>query len=128
MAFACAECEVFDVEAEIDREPLAVRPRVIRAINDRRVSITIVIGELHEGFLRNKRDATAVEWLMGLAGPAQPLRLGGVDLKRDGAAVGAGLRKTAGGEPDARLSCASPHAIRHRAAWLVREHRHHLDD
>jgi len=56
------------------------------------------------------------------------LRLGGVDLKRDGAAVGAGVRKTAGGEPDARLSCASPHAIRHRAAWLVREHRHHLDD
>jgi hypothetical protein len=49
MAFARAEREVFDVEAEIDRQPLAVRPRIVRAVNDWRVSITIVIGKLHIG-------------------------------------------------------------------------------
>jgi hypothetical protein len=49
VTFACAEREVFDVEAEIDRQPLAVRPRVVRAVNDRRVSITIVIGKLRMG-------------------------------------------------------------------------------
>jgi len=46
MTFARAEREVFDVEAEIDRQPLAVRPGVVRAVNDRRVGITIVIGKL----------------------------------------------------------------------------------
>jgi hypothetical protein len=47
MTFARAEREVFDVEAEINRQPLAVRPGIVRAVNDRRVRITIVIGELH---------------------------------------------------------------------------------
>src|SRR6516165_992050 len=49
MTFARTEREMFDVEAEIDREPLAVRPGVVRAVNDRRVSITIVIGKVHLG-------------------------------------------------------------------------------
>jgi hypothetical protein len=47
MAFARAEREVFDVEAEIDRQPLAVRPRIVRAVNNWGVGITIVIGKLH---------------------------------------------------------------------------------
>src|ERR1700730_16839463 len=47
MTFARAEREVFDVEAEIDRQPLSVWPGVVRAVNYRRVSITIVIGKLH---------------------------------------------------------------------------------
>jgi hypothetical protein len=49
MTFARAEREVFDVEAEIDRQPLSVWPGVVRAVNYRRVSITIVIGKLHFG-------------------------------------------------------------------------------
>src|SRR6185437_14173074 len=44
---AGAEREMLDVEAEIDREPLAVRPRIIRAVDDRRVRIAAVIGKLH---------------------------------------------------------------------------------
>jgi hypothetical protein len=49
MTFACAEGEVFDVEAEMDRQPLSVRPGVVRTVNDRRVSIAIMIWKLHIG-------------------------------------------------------------------------------
>ena len=37
MALACAEGEMLDVEAEIDRESLAARPGVVRAFGDRRI-------------------------------------------------------------------------------------------
>src|SRR3954453_22714432 len=50
MTFARAEREMFDVEAEIDGEPLSVRPGVVRAVNDRRVSVAIMIWKLHIGF------------------------------------------------------------------------------
>src|SRR3981081_2019728 len=49
MTFARAEREVFDVEAEIDRQPLSVRPGVVWTVNDRRISIAIMIGKLHIG-------------------------------------------------------------------------------
>jgi hypothetical protein len=35
MTFARAEGKMFDVEAEIDRQPLSVWPGVVRAVNDR---------------------------------------------------------------------------------------------
>jgi hypothetical protein len=38
---------MLDVEAEIDREPLSIRPGIIRAIDDRRIGIAMVIGKLH---------------------------------------------------------------------------------
>src|SRR6185369_87886 len=49
MTFARAEREVFDVEAEIDRQPLSVWPGVVRTVNDRRISIAIMIWKLHIG-------------------------------------------------------------------------------
>jgi len=49
MTIACAEREVFDVEAEIDRQPLSVWPGVVRTVNDRRISIAIMIWKLHIG-------------------------------------------------------------------------------
>ena len=45
MAVARAEGEMLDVEAEIDREPLAVRPGVVLALGDRRVGVAVVVGE-----------------------------------------------------------------------------------
>src|SRR5262249_17358193 len=49
MTFARAEREVFDVEAEIYRQPLSIRPGVVRTVNDRRISIAIMIWKLHIG-------------------------------------------------------------------------------
>src|ERR1700680_4387589 len=49
MTFARAEREVFDVEAEIDRQPLSFWPGVVRPVNDRRISIAIMIRKLHIG-------------------------------------------------------------------------------
>jgi hypothetical protein len=49
MTFARAEREVFDVEAEIDRQPLSFWPGVVRPVNDRRISIAIMIWKLHVG-------------------------------------------------------------------------------
>src|ERR1700676_4438438 len=49
MTFARTEREVFDVEAEIDRQPLSVWPGVVRTVNDRRISIAIMIWKLHIG-------------------------------------------------------------------------------
>src|SRR5262249_8885201 len=39
--------KMFDVEAEIDRQPLSVRPGVVWAVNYRRVRIAIMIRKLH---------------------------------------------------------------------------------
>ena len=49
MPLARAERKMFDVEAEIDREPLSVWSAIIRTVNDRRISIAIMIWKLHIG-------------------------------------------------------------------------------
>src|SRR5260221_12174841 len=49
MTLAGAEREVFDVEGEIDRQPLSVWPGVVRTVDDRRISIAIMIWKLHIG-------------------------------------------------------------------------------
>jgi hypothetical protein len=57
MSFTRAECEMFDVEAKINRQPFSVRPGIVRAVDDRRVSIAIMIGKLHVGFPAKLRSA-----------------------------------------------------------------------
>src|SRR5262249_22315729 len=49
VASARAEREVFDVEAEINRQPLSVWPGVVWTVNDRRIGIAIMIWKLHIG-------------------------------------------------------------------------------
>ena len=39
--------EMLDVEADIEGEPLAARPVVVRAIDDRRIVVTAVVSQLH---------------------------------------------------------------------------------
>jgi hypothetical protein len=62
MTVAGAEREVFDVEAEIDRQPLSVRPGVVRTVNDRRISIAIMIWKLHIGIPAKLGSARLVSW------------------------------------------------------------------
>jgi hypothetical protein len=38
-----------DVEAEIDRQPLSIWPGIVRTVDDRRISIAIMIWKLHSG-------------------------------------------------------------------------------
>src|SRR4029077_2369201 len=45
MTVARTEGEMLDVEAEIDRQTLALWPGVILALGDRRVGVTVVVGE-----------------------------------------------------------------------------------
>src|SRR4029078_10172954 len=45
--FARAEREVFDVEAKIDRQPLSVRPGIVRTVDDRGIGIAMMVGKLH---------------------------------------------------------------------------------
>ena len=46
---ARAEREMLDVKAEIDRQPLSVRPAVVRTVDDRRIGVAIMIRKLHVG-------------------------------------------------------------------------------
>src|SRR6266436_2132972 len=62
MTFARAEGEVFDVEAEIDRQPLAIWPGVVRTVNDRRISIAIMIWKLHIGIPAKPGSARLAHW------------------------------------------------------------------
>jgi hypothetical protein len=73
MTLARAERKVFDIEAEIDCQPLAIWPRVVWAINDWRVSITIVIGKLHMG-IPAKRGLRVVHLLMLAGGGPEAFR------------------------------------------------------
>src|SRR5215468_10608712 len=88
---ARAEGEMLDVEAEIDRQPLAAGPGIVRPLDDRGVGITIVIRQakhmaglscksdqrlttatllwLSATFIARKR-ATASAWSARSAGPA----------------------------------------------------------
>jgi hypothetical protein len=45
MAIASAESEMLDVEAEIDRQPLALRPGIVLTFDDGRIGVAIVVGE-----------------------------------------------------------------------------------
>jgi hypothetical protein len=47
VTFTRAECEVFDVETEIDRQPLPVRPAIVRTVDDWRIGVAIMIRKLH---------------------------------------------------------------------------------
>jgi len=50
MPVAGAEREMLDVEAEVDGEPLAAGPRIVRPLGDRRVGVAIVVRETeHHG-------------------------------------------------------------------------------
>src|SRR5262249_47341249 len=45
-AEAGVEREVLDVERDVEGEPLAARPAVVLALDDRRIVITVVAGKL----------------------------------------------------------------------------------
>jgi hypothetical protein len=49
ITLARTERKMFDVEAKIACQPLSVRPGVIRAVNNRRIRIAIMIWKLHIG-------------------------------------------------------------------------------
>ena len=51
MPLARAEGEMLDVEAEIDREPLAARPGIILALGDRRIGIAVVVRQADRGLI-----------------------------------------------------------------------------
>src|SRR6185437_9361409 len=42
-----AESEPFEIEADIDREPLAMRPVIAAALDDRRIGIAAMTGSGH---------------------------------------------------------------------------------
>src|SRR6185503_13203377 len=79
MALARTVGEMLDVEAEIDREPLAARPGVVLALGDRRIGVAVVIGQANRvhhflapassAFMARKA-ATAWAWTARSSGPA----------------------------------------------------------
>src|SRR5262249_49814594 len=56
MAVSGAEGEMLDVEAELDREPLAVPPGIVRPFDDRRIGIAIVVGQTEHWLAFRKSD------------------------------------------------------------------------
>lgn len=58
-AQAVAECEMFEVESDIDGKPLSIRPHEVRAARDRAIAVAIVGGQTASGMFRLRVCCTA---------------------------------------------------------------------